>query len=241
MSRELRESYDGRPILYKHATYQDFLSWATEEQKKYFTFGGIRNPLDDAVSLYFKLLNDHREAYSSLEKASWFTRLVYMFRWRQFRFAQAQQAEFSSFFLKFYRWPYDNWSCISHRLFDDILRFETLTEDFARVVSGFGAVHLRALPIKNKTAVRAKHFSEYYDDKAIARAKWVFAVFMDRWGYDFPREWGAQDTLPSPWNLAVHGFLSLFRRLYWTRLRPAIYARTVRQRREERKARSTTI
>ena len=35
---ELCLKYDGKPILWKHANYRDFLTIATEEQKKYFVF-----------------------------------------------------------------------------------------------------------------------------------------------------------------------------------------------------------
>jgi hypothetical protein len=234
VSRELRELYDGRGILHKHATYQEFLDVATEEQKEYFAFGGIRNPLDDAVSLYFKLLNDHKLAYSNIENAGLFRRLIYAFRWRQFRFVQAEKAGFSDFFLKFYRWPYDNWSCISHSRLDCIIRFERLADDFSRAVSGFGATAARPLPVKNKTVGRNMHFSEYYDARAISRAKWVFGVYMERWGYDFPSEWGAEGTRPSWWNRQIGGSLNVFRRFYWRHLRPAIYARMVRERRERR-------
>ena len=238
ISRELREVYEGRAILHKHATYQEFLDSATDDQKSYFAFGGIRNPLDDAVSLYFKLLGDHKAAYSSIATAGWFTRMVYAFRWRQFRFAREEEAGFSQFFLKFYRWPYDNWSCLSHPRLDCILRFERLAEDFPRAVTGFGAVPLRPLPVQNKTAERKKHFSEYYDPDAIARAKWVFGVYMEKWGYEFPTEWGTQDVSPTWWNRKIHWGLNGFRWIYWSVLRPVIYARTVRERRAQRKSRS---
>jgi hypothetical protein len=239
ISRELREHYDGRNVLHKHATYDEFLGSVAAGRKDYFALGGLRNPLDDAVSLYFKLLTDHKRAYSDLKHLNWFTRLAYAFRRRQFRFAQDGKAEFSRFFLKFYRWPYDNWSCLSHSRFDCLLRFENLEADFARAVAGFGATAVRPLPVTNKTAARQMHYSSYYDDAAIARAKWVFGVYMQKWGYEFPKEWGADSTRPSAWNLLVFRFLNVFRRFYWRHLRPAIYARTVRERRERRKAQQT--
>jgi hypothetical protein len=236
IARELRELYDGQSVLFKHATYEQFLASASEDRKGYFSFGGIRNPLDDAVSLYFKLLTDHRHAYSQLERASWFTRFAYAFRWRQFRFAHTNGADFSRFFLRFYRWPYNNWSCLSHARFDSLLRFETLSADFARTVEGFGAKLIRPLPIKNKTADRQLHYSSYYDEAAIERAKWVFGIYMAKWGYEFPKEWGTDGTRPSAWNVWLFHFLDLFRRFYWRHLRPAVYARTVRERRNRRKA-----
>ena len=54
VSRELRLMYAGTRILRKHSSYQEFLRKASDEEKKYFVFTCIRNPLDDAVSHYFK-------------------------------------------------------------------------------------------------------------------------------------------------------------------------------------------
>jgi hypothetical protein len=236
VSRELRELYDGRGILHKHASYQEFLNWANDEQKSYFAFGGIRNPLDDAVSLYFKLLDDHKKSYSGIKNAGWFTRAVYAFRSRQFRFAQEEKTGFSRFFLRFYRWPYDNWSCLSHPRLDFILRFERLADDFASAISGVGTTPLRPLPVQNKTANRKMHFSEYYDAEAISRAKWVFGVYMRKWNYEFPAHWGVGGIEPGRWNKQTYNFLNFFRVFYWRYLRPVVYARTVRERRAQRKS-----
>jgi hypothetical protein len=241
ITRELHENYGGRNILHKHATYDEFLRSATDDQKQYFAFSGLRNPLDDAVSLYFKLLSDHKRAYSNLKSAGWITRLVYAFRWRQFDFARDEKTDFSRFFLRFYRWPYDNWSCLSHAKLDCILRFEHLAEDFARAVAGFGATLVRPLPVVNKTAERQMHFSRYYDEAAVARAKRVFAIYMAKWGYEFPAEWGMHGVRPRAWDRCVHRTLNLFRRFYWKQLRPAIYARTVRERRAKRAAQQSSV
>ena len=54
ISTELRENYDGQRFLRKHATYRDFLRQATPEQRGYFAFAAVRNPLDVAVSRYYR-------------------------------------------------------------------------------------------------------------------------------------------------------------------------------------------
>ena len=51
VSKELRENYDGESILYKHATYHEFLKIASPEEKKYFVFSGMCNPLDMELHL----------------------------------------------------------------------------------------------------------------------------------------------------------------------------------------------
>lgn len=66
--KELLNQYGGRKILQKHSTYQEFLRTANEEEKRYFVFSGVRNPLDDAVSHYFKLASDHHGRFSDKER-----------------------------------------------------------------------------------------------------------------------------------------------------------------------------
>ncbi len=60
IARELCENYDGKRILWKRARYRDFLKTATLEEKNYFTFSGVRNPLDILVSLYCRHKNEHK-------------------------------------------------------------------------------------------------------------------------------------------------------------------------------------
>lgn len=64
ISEELRNHYSGRSLLRKHAPYLEFKRIATKQEKSYFVFSTIRNPMDEIVSLYFKLKTDHRGAYS---------------------------------------------------------------------------------------------------------------------------------------------------------------------------------
>jgi len=60
--------YEGQPILYKHATYPEFLRVATDDEKTYFAFSTIRNPLDQAVSRFFKLKTDHKGQFSDPQR-----------------------------------------------------------------------------------------------------------------------------------------------------------------------------
>ena len=60
VSKELILNYDAENILRKHATYRDFLKQASKQEKEYFVFSSIRNPMDKILSLYFKYKTDHR-------------------------------------------------------------------------------------------------------------------------------------------------------------------------------------
>ena len=64
VGKELISQYDGERILSKHGTNQDFLRIASDDEKRYFMFSGVRNPLDDAVSYCFKLKTDHHNRFT---------------------------------------------------------------------------------------------------------------------------------------------------------------------------------
>ena len=134
ITKELRLNYDGKSILFRHATYQEFLLHATEDEKRYFVFSCIRNPMDDAVSCYFKYRNqvkgfigfdvDNKPSFSDRRDIS--RRIIYRFRYNRYRYVHDNDADFAQFFLKYYRLPFDNWSSLSHHNFDYVIRFENM-------------------------------------------------------------------------------------------------------------------
>jgi hypothetical protein len=207
---ELIASYGGRPILHKHATYAAFLRAATREQKRYFVFAGIRNPLDEAVSLYFKLRTDHQGKYSER-----FPRLSRRQR-AAFAYVSAEQPDFAAFLRRFYRRPYDNDTIVYHKHMDAIIRFEHLQEDFSLVLQRIGLEQVRPLPASNRTA-RGGHYLDYYPPELQAHAARVFGPFMRKWGYELPGEWVGV-TVPRSAALTFR-LISPFRYLYRRYLR----------------------
>ena len=215
ISKELRAHYDGEEILKKHATYRDFLAQATDEEKRYFVFSGIRNPLDKILSLYFKYKTDQR----GYDNPDIFRRSNPMIAWlmrRQFRFVQSTNASFEDFFRKFYYVPYDDWSSLDHKHLDYVMHFERLSTDFAEVLNKLGLEPVRDLPVVNKTAEREDDFWSYYTPSIQRRAKWVFGPYFKRWGYEFPAEWrtptptGAQFAFTLA-NTLRHGYWRFLR------------------------------
>jgi hypothetical protein len=220
--RELRHYYDGTPILFKHATYHDFQRVANAEEKNYFVFSGIRNPLDEAVSLYFKYKTDHQARFSHLEQTekNWLVRFITK---KKYDFVQGSDADFSTYFMKHYWLPYSNWSALSHKEFDFVIRFENLADDFAQALRLIGLEAKRPLPVVNKTARRRQSFTTYYSPEAIRRAKRVFGPYMQQWGYEFPPEW---NNAPIPWwNQMEFELWSKTRLLYWKYIRPRLHTR----------------
>jgi hypothetical protein len=217
ISRELRQNYAGESILVKHATYDDFMRIATPEEKAYFVFSGIRNPLDDAVSLYFKYLTDHKHKFTDPDRLRRTRGLVTFLSLQRFHFVRMAQPDFTTYFRRYYRTPYNNWSSLSHKQFDFIIRFEHLQEDFERALRLIGIEPKRPLPKVNPTEKKGRDYLSYYTPEAIAHAKRVFGPFMKQWGYAFPPEWG--DGEISRWDQLQFEFFNIFRTVYWKFLR----------------------
>ena len=220
ISNELCQYYAGTRILRKHSTYQQFLKIASPEEKKYFVFASVRNPLDDAVSHYFKLKTDHRERYTNRKKVRNGKRLAEYFDAFLFHYIQKSDVDFPTYFRKFYVIPYNTWSTTSIKRYDYIMRFENLQDDFAAVLKLLGIDPIRPLPQRNVTGERKKEFWMYYTPEIIPRARRIFGPFMRQWQYEFPREWGEQPV--SFWNQVEYEFFTLFRRVYWSVLREHI-------------------
>jgi hypothetical protein len=213
ISHELREHYGGTSILRKHATYYDFLKVASPAEKNYFVFAGIRNPLDDAVSLYFKYKSDHKQKFTRLvENTRKKQRLADYAAALKFTFIRSTAADFPAYFKKFYKVPYNTWSDLSHKQFDYVIRFENLQEDFATALALIGIEQARPLPQVNKTGGKARDYISYYTPEIIPRAKRVFGPYMRQWGYAFPAAWG--DDTVTWWTQAEFEFVNLFRNLY---------------------------
>jgi len=212
--QELRAFYDGETILQKHATYEEFLTAATPEEKKYFVFSGIRNPLDDAVSQYFKLKTDHNERMTNPERAPKSKPLLNRVVDRHiFGYLRRTDADFPRYFMRYHVLPYDRWSSLSHDRFDYVIRFESLAEDFAEVLDRIGITPRRELPQVNTTAARARTWRDYYPPHTRARARRVFGPFMERWGYEFPPEW--EIDRPTTLDRAGYAAFSFAAGLYW--------------------------
>ena len=220
ISKELCEQYDGVSILDYHATYLDFLRVATEEEKKYFVFSGIRNPLDVAVSTYFKYKQDHKGWFTNPEKLKQDNMIVRLKKKVEFGFVQKNDPDFATFFKRFYAVPYNNWSSLSHKNIDYIIRFENITNDFAQGLRLIGIEQKRPLPVSNKTSVKENNYLTYYSPEIIPRAKRVFGPFMQEWDYEFPAEWG--DASISAWTYLEFYFVNIFRNFYWKHIRHRI-------------------
>ncbi|NNC82802.1 MAG: sulfotransferase family 2 domain-containing protein [Flavobacteriales bacterium] len=218
IAKELTENYAGQTRHYKHATYRTFLKSATDEEKSYFTFIGIRNPLDQAVSHYYKYLNDHKGKYSNPQPRR-SGRVKYWLNERghqkRYRFIHEQKADFAQFFLKFYTRPYLDWSLMDQERMDSVIRFEHIQEDFQATLEAIGIEAVRPLPIVNQTRSKEKTFWEYYDSLELrVRAARVFGPYLEQWDYALPAEWDVQPEVKA-WESRFQRDLKL-KKMYWS-------------------------
>lgn len=222
IGRELLNLYDGEDILYKHCTYHEFSRTATEEEKQYFVFSCIRNPLDDAVSRYYKLKTNFRDRYTDSAKvARRRQNFVERIEDKLFHYIQDNEADFEDFFLRFYLFPYNDWSSIDHKNFDFVIRFENIVEDFAEALRLMGVEQKRPLPVRNKTPERQKGYLSYYTPRAIKRARRIFGPYMQEWGYEMPADWNVPAV---SWvNQAEYKIFTFFRTIYWKYFRHLAY------------------
>lgn len=202
ISKELCENYDGKQILKKHSLFHEFKK-TIKNGKKYYVFSCIRNPLDEVVSIYLKYRTDQIAEYTQLANYK---------RASLERYNFSKNNSYQDYLKKFYKLPYDNWSCLAHNQFEYIIRFENLQEDFQTVLEELGLEQKRLLPTVNTTKQK-KHYLTYYPPEIRGYSKYVFGPFMKRWNYTFPVEWGDHST-PFFGDLLFDIF-RLPRRIYW--------------------------
>ena len=210
ISSELCELYDGEKILSKHSRYHEFLKIASEEEKKYFVFSGIRNPMDMVVSGYLKMKNDHKGRYTN--PSEWRRNGGTISDKNLKLYQTVKDLTFEEYFNKYFKLPYDNWTNVAHGKFDFIIKFENIQKDFAEVLLRLNIEQKRELPHKNKTEQK-ENFLDYYTPEIRKRSLFIFGPFMEKWGYSFPEEWGVRK--PSIVSLVLFKLLGMLKKNYW--------------------------
>jgi hypothetical protein len=214
VARELCEFYAGEPILRKHSYYHQFLRGAAKEEKEYFTFSTIRNPLDEYISVFHKLKSNH-EKYDDLRNSTKNGGFVTARMRRRFYHVQ-RTGDIVSDFLRYSRLPHDNWSRLDHRKFDYVMRFERLQQDFEEVLRKLGVEQVRPLPHVNPTR-QPEEADRYgiFPEEVRKRVHWVFSPFMEDWGYDFPSNWEMSGCPAS--SRIVYEVCGFLKSAYWRR------------------------
>jgi hypothetical protein len=176
---ELCEQYGGRHHLHKHASWEEFAaSDLFDGRRDYFSFAGVRNPLDVAVSRYeLRKKGDGSEHAKNREQTD---------------YIRENQATFAEFFHEFVvnrgTEAYDigcvpsNWSAPSFSRINHIYLYEDVVEEFASILERVGITPKRPLPVRNATAEKSG-FLRYYDEPLLKAAIAAYRPYLERWGY----------------------------------------------------------
>ncbi len=220
IEKELLDHYGGQSILLKHDLYHKFERIATPEQKRYTVFASVRNPMDIVASHYYNLLQDNRLSKRTPKKHSIARKLWGTYRTRKrFDFVREVEGDFKTYFLRFYKNPYANWSIVDHKRMDFIIRYEHMQEDFSALLEKLGIEQVQPIPKANTTKNKAgKNFMDLYTDpEVIQRAVNVFGPYFREFGYSFPEEWSGYKEAPGMER--KYRLYNRFRSFYWRRVR----------------------
>lgn len=212
---ELCHYYGGVPILHKHATYAEFRKIANDLELNYLVFATVRNPLDKIVSRYHKIRNDQRGVFSNVESID---QLVVDFSdIKKYRYINENRVDFENYFQKYYKRPYSDMINLSSKYIDVTLRFESLQNDFSKLLDTLNIKQVRPLPVINWTRGKTRDFKPFYTPKIIDQAKYIFGLSMRKWDYQFPDSWG--DYQPSWSDQLIYYCVNRAKYYYMTRLR----------------------
>lgn len=188
ISHELTELYGGKAIIRKHGNVSQFLKNATRDEKSYFKFATVRNPLDYMVTSYQKLKNNHKGQFTNPEKLLKNGGHITRNHLNQFDFVHNQSGSFKGYLERFYNSLYNNWFLVGNQHFDYVMKFEDLQGEFSQVLKLIGVEQVRHLPHINPTANK-KSYKDYYDDSLKELVLRNFGPFMKKWGYQLPNDW----------------------------------------------------
>lgn len=183
----LVEELGSEEVYQMHLGYEDFLKIASEEEKGYYKFASIRNPLDSVVSAYFKKRADHNGRFSrgTFKKG----KPIAPAALAEYDFIVNQGADFPTYFKEFFKDPYHRPKHeATVRNMNALIRFENLQADFNEIMDQLALPQLE-IPIFNKTAERRPDFLTYYTPEIKDQAIRCFSPIMADWGYDFPPQW----------------------------------------------------
>ncbi len=212
ISKELCENYGGEKILHKHSRYHEFINQATDTEKKYFIFSGIRHPMDTVVSGFSKLKHNHKGRYT--DPTQWRVNggIIAEKNLKLFREVHDNNMSFEDYFRKYYRLPYDSWASVAHNKLNHVVRFENIQQDFSDALQKIGVSQIRPLPMVNQTEGKSNYL-DYYTPEIRERAVYIFGPFMKQWGYQFPDDWGVKNSGIA--SQIVFSTVGLLKRNYW--------------------------
>jgi len=188
ISKDLHLKYDGEPRLSKHSLYREFKKTANKEELGYFKFAVLRNPMEMAVTIYEKMKNNSKGNFTNPNLFSENGGHITKNHQKKYKYIHEKSASFQQFFLKHYKYPYDNLASQTLQYCDYIIRYENIQEDYLKALKKAGVKKPKSLPVANKTTGK-KSLDYYFTEETIARAVYVFGPFMKKYNFKFPDSW----------------------------------------------------
>jgi len=216
ISKELHLQYEGAPYLRKHSLYHEFEKVATKNEKDYFVFAVLRNPMEIVVTVYEKMKANSKGNFTNPDLFSENGGHITKKQREKFNFIHDNKASFQEYFLNFFIKPFDNFSSLTLDNCDFVIRYENIAEDYILALEKSGVLNPKPLPVANKTAGKKNDLSLYYTDEIKEQAIYVFAPFLEKYGYNFLAKWGQIKTpISSSIKFKILGFLRKINQKYF--------------------------
>lgn len=209
IAEELLGQYGCTEILHKHAHLSEYRRQASPSERRYSVVAGTRHPLDQILSYYTKLKNNHRGAYTDpecfTENGGWVT----LANRDQFRFISDPANDFAAFLQRYFlnQSPRISQFAWGRSRYNHLIRFETLDTDFKTFLRAQNIPPKRDLPLTNPTTGRAKDFLSAYPEHLHAPLRAAFGPLAAEWGYSLPTNWAGSTPLKSRAAYALKNLL----------------------------------
>tara|TARA_Y100001968_G_C19415222_1_gene748625 strand:- start:252 stop:1040 length:789 start_codon:yes stop_codon:yes gene_type:complete len=213
ITKELHEKYEGKPFLRKHSLYHEFLKVATKEEKDFFVFAVLRNPMEIVITMYEKMRTNAKGNYTNPELFKENGGHITKKQRRIYQYIKDNNASFQEYFLKFYNQPYNNLSSLTLNHCDFIIRYEKLNEDYESALIKIGIQNPDPLQTANRTDSKKKSLNEYYTEDIQSRCNLVFGPFLKKYNLSFPENWG-NSKIPIYASI-LFNISTYFRKLKW--------------------------
>ena len=213
IGEELLNNFGGREILKKHSYLDSLKNNYKNIYDNYFIVGSTRNPLDERVSFFYKMKNNHMGLYSGetvdpkANKGGVLSRSYYN---------KIQKGmNFDEYILSLPNLKYVSPISIHQKRYDMILRFENLTEDFSKLLRVLNSKKESNLQHGNKTKNRDRHYTKFYTKKeSIYKAVYIYSDFMKEHNYNLPEDW-IRDGYQISTSSFKYGFSKVIKNIFW--------------------------
>ena len=185
----LINEYGGVSILSKHSYLDELRIFYPELYKNYFIIGGVRNPLNERVSSFHKLLSNHVGLYEGVPSSNRIRKARGIGQILRKRIIRDRQS-FSDYFIQSVRWVYFSPIHIRRERYDFIYSIENLDQEWRQICKLLGmkyaAIGHSNITEGAPTGLMNQSLVCIIKLKCATR---MFGNFMKQFKYSFPAGW----------------------------------------------------